>query len=99
MEAPRAIVSRSVLSETLAEETVLLDLASGTYYALNASGAFIWSMLERGCGERELRDALAQRYPSELDALAADLAFFLERLADKQLIRCRAGSAGSPEPE
>jgi hypothetical protein len=88
MEATRAIVSRSVLSEALADETVLLDLSSGTYYALNASGAFIWSMLERGCSERELRDALAVRYPSELAALADDLAFFLERLADKQLIRC-----------
>ena len=39
MEAPRAIVSRSVSSEALAEETVLLDLAAGTYYALNASGS------------------------------------------------------------
>ena len=91
MDAPRPIVSRSVLSEVLAEEAVLLDLSSGTYYALNASGTFIWNMLERGCSESELRSALAERYPNHEHSLEADLAIFLERLADKQLIRCRPG--------
>ena len=92
MDATRTIVSGSVLSEVLADEAVLLDLASGNYYALNESGTFIWNLLERGCSEAELRRALAERYPGRLAALEADLAFFLDRLADKQLIRCR------PEP-
>jgi hypothetical protein len=91
-EGTRTIVSRSVLSEVLADEAVLLDLSSGVYYALNESGTFIWSLLERGCTEAELRSALAARYPDQLSALEADLTFFLDRLADKQLIRCR------PEP-
>ena len=88
MDATREIVSRSVLSEVLADEAVLLDLASGTYYSLNASATFIWTMLERGCSEAELRAALAERYPEALATLEADLAFFLDRLAAKQLIRC-----------
>jgi len=92
MKPVQAIVSSSVLSEVLADEAVLLDLESGTYYALNASGTLIWNLLERGCSEPELRAALAQRYPDKRDELEADLAFFLDRLADKQLIRCR------PEP-
>jgi hypothetical protein len=92
MKAMQAIVSGSVLSEVLADEAVLLDLESGTYYALNASGTFIWSLLERGCSEPELREALAVRYPDKRDEVEADLAFFLDRLADKQLIRCRPGS-------
>jgi len=89
MKTVSPIVSSAVLSEALADEEVLLDLESGRYYALNASGTFIWDLLERGCSEPELREALAARYPDKRDELEADLAFFLDRLADKQLVRCR----------
>jgi hypothetical protein len=91
MKTVSPIVSSAVLSEVFADEAVVLDLASGTYYALNASGTFIWNLLERGCSEPEVREALAARYPDKRHELEADLAFFLDRLADKRLVRCRQG--------
>ena len=74
--SPSDVVAREV-----GEETMLLNLASGTYFGLDPVGGRFWQLLEEGKSATEARDALLQQYdvaPEELDRdlekLLADLA-------------------------
>lgn len=40
------INSQRVVSETVANETIVINLETGTYYSLNESGSFIWGNME-----------------------------------------------------
>ena len=74
-------VSTDVVAREVGEETMLLNLASGTYFGLDPVGGRFWQLLEEGKSATEARDALLQQYdvaPEELDRdlekLLADLA-------------------------
>ena len=74
-------VSTEVVAREVGEETMLLNLASGTYFGLDPVGGRFWQLLEEGKSATEARDALLQQYdvaPEELDRdlekLLADLA-------------------------
>ena len=74
-------VSTDVVAREVGEETMLLNLASGTYFGLDPVGGRFWQLLEEGQSATEARDALLQQYdvaPEELDRdlekLLADLA-------------------------
>ena len=69
-------VSGDVVAREVGGETILLDLASGTYIGLNTVGARIWNLIEEvdGVSLAEVCDKLleefdAQRYVVELDVL------------------------------
>ena len=51
-----------VLSTTQGEERVLMDLARGRYYTLNAAGSRIWEQLESGAGVPQIIVALQREY-------------------------------------
>ena len=74
-------VSTDVVAREVGEETMLLNLASGTYFGLDPVGGRFWQLHEEGKSATEARDALLQQYdvaPEELDRdlekLLADLA-------------------------
>jgi outer membrane protein assembly factor BamB len=56
------INSPPVVAETLDGEATIVDLESGTYYALNESGTFVWDELSKGADGDSIPDALAARY-------------------------------------
>lgn len=62
-----------VLMRELEGEAVLLDLASGRYFGLNASGVRIWALLAEGGDLAAIRDRLAEEFAVAPDAIAADL--------------------------
>jgi hypothetical protein len=43
-------ISKEVLSQELAGETVLLDMASEGYFGLDAVGTRVWQLLQSGAG-------------------------------------------------
>jgi hypothetical protein len=74
------INSPPVVAETLDGEATIVDLDSGTYYALNESGTFVWDELSRGTDRDSIPGTLADRYgltPDEageaVDGLVAEL--------------------------
>ena len=52
-------VKGDVVSRTVGDDMILLDLESGTYYTLNSVGAVIWKELERGAARDGVLDAVA----------------------------------------
>jgi hypothetical protein len=74
------INSPPVVAETLDGEATIVDLDSGTYYALNESGTFVWEELHRGTDRDSIPGSLATRYgvdsgeaESAVDAIVSEL--------------------------
>lgn len=51
-----------VAAKIIDGEAVLINLATGVYYSMRGSGAFVWSRLEAGSNVARLSAALAERY-------------------------------------
>lgn len=79
-------LSEDVVARELGDETMLLDLASGTYFGLNPVGGRFWQLLEEGLNTVEARDRLLEEFEVDADVLDADLTSLLEELAAKGLI-------------
>ncbi len=76
-----------VLFRSLDGEAVLLDLASGTYFGLDAVGTRIWELLDQRQPLAAILDAILDEYDVEEQRARADLFELVEGLLAKGLIR------------
>ena len=83
-------LSGDVVAREVGSETMLLDLASGTYFGLDEVGGRFWQMLEDGKSASEARDALLDEYDVEPDELDRDLETLLAELAANGLVTAAA---------
>ena len=79
-------ISKDVLSQEVAGETVLLDLASESYFGLDEVGTRIWQLLQEGAGREQLIDTLLVEYEVERAELERDVGKLLDGLADAGLV-------------
>ena len=79
-------ISKDVLTQELAGETVLLDLASESYFGLDAVGTRIWQLLNEGQGKADLIESLLLEYEVEREALEKDVSELLNHLDKAGLI-------------
>lgn len=84
--ASRVRVPAEVLARPVADEAVLLHLASGTYYALDAVGARAWQLLARGDTLGEVCDAMVAEYEVEHAQVEHDILALVEQLAAHALV-------------
>ena len=84
----KIVVSEDVVAREVAGETVLLNLASGTYFGLDAIGGTIWQWLESGDCQNlaELAEKLIREYDVSRDDAEADLLALAAELAEHHLI-------------
>lgn len=75
-----------VLARELEGEAVLLDLASGRYFGLNATGVRIWALLAEGGDLTAIRDRLAAEYALAPAAIEADLLELCGELESEGLV-------------
>lgn len=75
-----------VLQETLDDETIVVDLDSGSYYSLRGSGSYVWRLLESGVTVSEAADHVAQFYGEDRDAVASDVTKLVEQLVADGLV-------------
>lgn len=78
--------SPSVVARPIAEDTVLLDLASGIYFSLNSVGAFIWQEISAGKTPSEVAQTIADTYEVCPTTATADVDSFLRTLLSQGLI-------------
>lgn len=67
-------------------ETVLLDLASSTYFATNATGTFLVNLLATDREHDELVAALAAEFELDEDRARVDTDAFVGRLREQNLL-------------
>jgi len=70
----------------LPEETVLLDVDSGTAVRLNTTGAWIWGQLEQPRLVGDLADGLAERFEIERPRALDDVVAFAREMTRRDLL-------------
>jgi hypothetical protein len=83
---PYRINSPQVISETVAEETIIVNLATGHYFNLQGTAVEIWDALERGEDVDGIVDSLGQRYEAANGAISEAVDELVQSLVDNDLI-------------
>lgn len=88
---PTTVVSstKHVYARDFDGELVLLDLAKGSYYGLDALGARVWNALMVGRTVADIVAEVAPEYEVERDVLERDLVDLVRDLAEKGLVETR----------
>lgn len=80
------------ISSTLDEETIVLQLKSGTYYGLNKIGTRIWNYIQSPKSVGEVRETLLSEYEIEIEKCDQELQNLLEQLYSEGLIQIHPSS-------
>ena len=75
-----------VMARQVGDETVILDLAGGTYFGLDPIGARIWQLIGEGKALGEVCEALLAEYEVSRHQLEGDMERLLQELGGKGLI-------------
>jgi hypothetical protein len=75
-----------VISETIDGETIIINLESGNYYSLNATGGEIWNRFREGLSTDEIVALFQQRYSLGSRDVEGRLADFTGELLKENLI-------------
>ena len=97
LETEFRINAPKVISETIDGETIIINLESGNYFSLNASGGDLWQELVRNASRTAILQSLCRRYSLSADQAKVDIEDFLARLSQENLIAARP--AASPANE
>ena len=82
----KVTIPAQVMARQVGDETVILDLASGTYFGLDPIGARIWQLIGEGKSLGEVCEALLAEYEVSREQLQGDLERLLQELGSKGLI-------------
>jgi hypothetical protein len=82
----------TVVSETIQDEAIVINLATGSYYSVTGTGAAIWDAVGAGATKDEVVDELERLYDAPRDELADAVDGLLRQLVDERLIVPRNGS-------
>jgi hypothetical protein len=83
-------IPKHVLSESLNDETVILDMSSGMYFGLSPVASRFWKLLGEGSTHAEIQTILQDEFDVDAAVLRADLDGLLAELEAKKLIEQQA---------
>jgi Coenzyme PQQ synthesis protein D (PqqD) len=75
-----------IAAETIGGEAVIINLATGTYFSLEAVGAEVWTLFGAGGTVADVAAAVAARYDVPREQAATDVARFAAALVDERLL-------------
>ena len=79
-------IPTQVMARTVGDETVLLDLASGTYFGLDPVGARIWQLIGEGKALADICTAVLDEYEVERVQLETDVLRLTGELLERGLV-------------
>ena len=85
-------LSEDVVAREVAGETVLLNLASGTYFGLNEIGGLIWKWLdeEDSCSLAEISQRITTQFKISAEQAQRDVLDLAEALAENGLLEAES---------
>jgi Coenzyme PQQ synthesis protein D (PqqD) len=87
-----------VIHETIDGETIIIDLATGTYFSLQGTAPAIWNGLTRGESDEQILTDLRSRYSGDPEEITASVVAFLAELSGNQLIAPSDSPASTHAP-
>ena len=88
-------LSPDALFQEVSGETVIMDMASETYFGLDAVGTRVWQLMQVHNQLQQVFDTMLQEYEVEPAALEQDLANLLLKLEEAGLVTLTTSSADS----
>jgi hypothetical protein len=82
----KVTIPTQVMARTVGDETVILDLASGTYYGLDPVGARMWQLMAEGQTLASICEVMLNEYEVTREALESDILRLTEELRAKGLV-------------
>jgi hypothetical protein len=79
-------IPAQVMARQVGDETVILDLGSGTYFGLDPVGARIWQLIGEGKTLGEICDTMLDEYEVTREALQRDVFDLVDKLLEQKLI-------------
>jgi len=89
-------IAADVVFRDLAGEAVILNLATGTYFGLDAVGTRIWQLIAEDWSREQVIAAMLAEYGVEEARLRRDLDDLLGKLRDKGLVTIDAEATAPP---
>ena len=89
----RAGVPEHVVYRAFVKETVVLNLQTGKYHGLNATGGRMLEVLERATTVADAAQRLANEYGRPVDEIESDLCDFCRDLMERGLIELRSADS------
>jgi hypothetical protein len=82
----KVVIPTQVMARQVGHETVILDLASGTYFGLDPVGAHIWQLLGEGKTLAEICEMMLEEYEVEREQLETDVLRLTGELLERGLV-------------
>jgi hypothetical protein len=79
-------VPTHVVARTVGNETVILDLESGTYFGLNPVGARIWQLIGTGHSVSGICEVMVEEYEVSREVLEHDVLSLAQELVARNLV-------------
>ena len=76
-----------VMARLVGDETVILDLASGTYYGLDPVGARIWQLMAEGKTIASVCEILLDEFDVTRETLERDVLHLTQEFSAKGLVK------------
>ena len=74
------------ISTTIGGEVVILNMNNGTYYGLEATGAYIWSLLEKPRTIQEIIDMVLLQYDVDRETCEREVEALVDELLAQKLV-------------
>lgn len=81
-----SITNEKIVHETVAQETLVIDLGTGTYYSFNETASYIWQELVSGQTLQTIIETLSASFPDQTSGIRADLHSFTTSLTEAGLL-------------
>ena len=74
------------MARQVGNESVILDLSSGTYYGLDPVGARMWQLMTEGQSLAQVCESMLAEYEVTREDIERDVLTLVQTLVDKQLV-------------
>lgn len=76
----------TVIAQTIAGETVILDIDAGLYFGLDPIGARIWQLMAEGAPLNAVADQMMMEYEVSREQLERDVDDLITKLLENSLV-------------
>jgi len=82
----KLIIPAQVMARVVGNETVILDLANGTYYGLDLVGARVWQLISENNSLLQICDEMVLEFETTHEVLQHDVLTLAQALLERKLV-------------
>ena len=86
----KVTIPAQVMAREVGDETVILDLANGTYYGLDPVGARIWQLMAEGQTLTQVCELMLADFEVTREVIEHDVLALVQTLMERQLVSAGA---------